>query len=386
MLALVVGSIIISLLFSCRRGKHIRHGKPNRQTEEQGRHHGRSTRITKLRRSLPHLGTVVSSGGFRNLDTAFQNFFSGRGKHPTFKKKGEREGFHTNHRIHIDTKKNRVRLGPIGWIRCRGLRSELEQRLTVQSITVSLEAGKWYASILCRMPAQETPAHAHPNRACGVDVGIAIPYTVSSSTGKDFCYGTEFSKTLAVKEAKRKRYQRAMKRKLEAYRKAKKGDPEAKLSNNFRKASAKVAKAHQRETSFKLDFQHKLTTKLAKSYGVICVEDLKFKSMTRSAKGNEAQHGKSVKQKRGLNRELLRLAHSRFVNMLEYKAKKFGAVLVKVDPKNTSRTCPCCGHVDKRNRKSQAVFECVRCGYATNADTNAAFNILCKGVGAMLVA
>ena len=108
--------------------------------------------------------------------------------------------------------------------------------------------------------------------------------------------------------------------------------------------------------------------------------------MTKSSKGTKTVPGRHVKQKQGLNRELLRLAHSRFVDLLEYKAAKFGAILIKVDPKNTSRTCPCCGHTSKRNRKSQAVFECVRCGYAANADTNAAFNILCRGIGAKLVA
>jgi putative transposase len=64
---------------------------------------------------------------------------------------------------------------------------------------------------------------------------------------------------------------------------------------------------------------------------------------------------------------------------LEYKTEWRGGYLVAVDPKNTSRTCPCCGHISKENRKTQALFECVFCGYENNADHVAALNILAAG-------
>ena len=54
-------------------------------------------------------------------------------------------------------------------------------------------------------------------------------------------------------------------------------------------------------------------------------------------------------------------------------------MVVAIDPRNTSRTCPCCGHVSAENRKTQAVFRCVRCGYDADADVNAARNILAAG-------
>lgn len=57
---------------------------------------------------------------------------------------------------------------------------------------------------------------------------------------------------------------------------------------------------------------------------------------------------------------------------IEYKAKLAGVVVKLVDPRNTSRTCPVCGCIDKRNRTSQAIFSCVSCGYSSPADTNAA--------------
>jgi len=60
---------------------------------------------------------------------------------------------------------------------------------------------------------------------------------------------------------------------------------------------------------------------------------------------------------------------------IEYKAQQRGVPVIAVDPRNTSRTCPCCGHIDKANRPSQSKFSCVSCGYSGLADHIAAMNI-----------
>jgi IS605 OrfB family transposase len=60
---------------------------------------------------------------------------------------------------------------------------------------------------------------------------------------------------------------------------------------------------------------------------------------------------------------------------IEYKARLAGVPVVLVDPRNTSRTCPACGCVDKANRPHQSTFLCVGCGYFAPADSNAAVNI-----------
>ena len=62
-------------------------------------------------------------------------------------------------------------------------------------------------------------------------------------------------------------------------------------------------------------------------------------------------------------------------SFLEYKARAAGVPCVAVDPRNTSRTCPECGHVDKANRVSQARFRCGACGLSGLADHIAAVNI-----------
>jgi transposase len=63
-------------------------------------------------------------------------------------------------------------------------------------------------------------------------------------------------------------------------------------------------------------------------------------------------------------------------SLLSYKAESAGRTLVVVNPRHTSLTCAQCGHVDQKNRVTQAVFRCCSCGQEDHADSNAAVNIL----------
>ena len=60
---------------------------------------------------------------------------------------------------------------------------------------------------------------------------------------------------------------------------------------------------------------------------------------------------------------------------ITYKAVLEGVAFMAVDPRNTSRTCPECGNIDKANRRSQAEFVCTGCGFAAHADWVGARNI-----------
>lgn len=60
---------------------------------------------------------------------------------------------------------------------------------------------------------------------------------------------------------------------------------------------------------------------------------------------------------------------------ITYKAEEKGIKVIKVDPSYTSQMCPVCGYINKRNRSTQADFECLECGHIANADYNAARNI-----------
>jgi putative transposase len=69
-----------------------------------------------------------------------------------------------------------------------------------------------------------------------------------------------------------------------------------------------------------------------------------------------------------------------FLTILSHKAESAGRELIVVNPANTSRTCPRCGHVAKENRVTQAEFRCTACGHTAHADVNAAINILRAGL------
>ena len=101
--------------------------------------------------------------------------------------------------------------------------------------------------------------------------------------------------------------------------------------------------------------------------------------MSKSAEGTGEQPGKMVRQKAGLNRNILDQGWGLFRNQLEYKMEWNGGMLLAVPPENTSRTCPCCKLVSQENRKTQAQFECIDCGYKNNADVVGAINILERG-------
>ncbi len=143
-------------------------------------------------------------------------------------------------------------------------------------------------------------------------------------------------------------------------------------SNRRGKVKTAIAKLKARETDRRKDWVEKTSTRLAQEFDVIGVEDLKITNMTRSAKGTVEVPGRGVRQKAGLNRGILANGWGLLVTRLEQKAS--GRV-VKVDPRLTSQRCSVCGIVDREARESQAAFRCRSCGFACNADVNAALNI-----------
>jgi transposase len=123
-----------------------------------------------------------------------------------------------------------------------------------------------------------------------------------------------------------------------------------------------------RSADIRKDWCEKTSTDIAGRFDVIRVEDLKIGNMTRSARGSIERPGRNVRQKAGLNREIMRSGWGLLVRRLEDKAP--GRV-EKVRPAYTSQRCSACGHIAAESRKSQALFACVAC----NADVNAARNI-----------
>jgi putative transposase len=156
-------------------------------------------------------------------------------------------------------------------------------------------------------------------------------------------------------------------------------------SNRRRKAVARVAALHGTVRRQRLDHAHKTALRLVQDHDLICHEALQILNMTRRAKPvpdpeNEGQflpNGQAAKT--GLNKSILDAGWVVFLSVLTAKAENAGRELISVNPANTSRTCPQCGHCAKENRPSQAVFTCQRCQFTGHADTVGAINILRAG-------
>ena len=155
------------------------------------------------------------------------------------------------------------------------------------------------------------------------------------------------------------------------------GSPAA-PSGGYRETRARLARLGVREEARSWNELHQWTASVVRRHDFIVVEDLKIRSMVKSAAGTVEEPGSRVAQKRGLNRSILEQQWGKALTYLEYKAESAGVPFARIDPKNTSLTCARCGAVDPEARDGES-FVCVYCGNMDDADRNAAHNILALG-------
>ncbi|CAO3363263.1 RNA-guided endonuclease InsQ/TnpB family protein [Azospirillum melinis] len=323
--------------------------------------------VTQLRAEVEWLKTCPVhplQQALRDLERAYQNWWAGRARAPTPRRKGLNDSFRFPDPVSLavertGTLSGRVKLPKLGWVRLRGWTALPG---AICTITVSRRAGHWFAAVQCERDTAEPVPSALP--PVGIDLGVAVFAALSDGTSiAPVNHGKTALKAL-------RKAQRALARK-------------ARVSANRRKAVRRVAKLQKRVADARKDFLHKHSTIIAKNHGVVVVEGLSVRAMSASAQGTAAEPGRRVRQKAGLNRAILDQGWGLFRTMLAYKLAVRGGKLVEVPAAHTSQTCACCGHVDAANRPSQAVFVCVRCGHRANADTNAAINILRRADGAL---
>lgn len=221
------------------------------------------------------------------------------------------------------------------------------------SVTVSVDsAGRWFISILCVDNVAALPT-VEPERVVGVDLGLKTFAVLSDGTEIDH------PKLLASKEARLRRYQRALARKVGA----RKGETK---SRNYAKARTRVARQHAKVTDARRDFLHKETTRLVRAYDVIVVEDLAVRNMVRN---------------RHLAKSISDSGWAQFRTLLAYKTDWYGKRLVVIDRfAPTSRTCSDCGSINEKLALSDREWVCQGCGTLHDRDHNAAKNILAAGL------
>ncbi|HEY8331906.1 MAG TPA: transposase [Pseudomonas sp.] len=292
----------------------------------------------------------------KDLEKAYKNFFEKRADFPRFKRKGQRDSFRypDPKQIKLDQANSRIFLPKLGWLRYRNSREALGE---LRNVTVSLSGGRWFVSIQTR---REVEIPVPQGGAVGIDLGIARFATLSDGTFH------EPLNSFKRHEAALCQAQQAMSRKT-------------KFSSNWMKAKARVQHLHARIGNARRDYLHKTSTAISQNHALVFVEDLQVRNMSQSAAGTTETPGKNVRAKSGLNKSILDQGWFEFRRQLDYKLAWSGGHLVAVPPRNTSRTCPSCGHVSAENRRTQADFHCVECGFAENADVVGAINVLRAG-------
>jgi IS605 OrfB family transposase len=206
-----------------------------------------------------------------------------------------------------------------------------------------LRGKEWYLSITVEVPEEK---EIEAVDVLGIDMGIVE--IAHDSDGNNYS-GGELNKI--------RHRNRSLRKKLQ-----KKGTKSAKRL---------LKKRAKREANFAKNTNHVISKSIVqnakRTNRAIAVEELTgIRSRVRARKRHRAK--------------LHSWAFAQLGSFLGYKASLSGVPVFFVDPRNTSRRCLLCGHTEKANRKSQAVFKCRACGYTANADFCGAGNIRLKGL------
>lgn len=329
--------------------------------------------LTGLRESfdwIRELPAQAAQQTLADLDRAYENWWNP--EHPAGPPSRQKRDGRLSFRLpgqavevrHVSRKVSEVWVPKVGWLRFRRHRS-LDGEVRSATLTFTPGSG-WHVSFGIAAKTRQAPPNGKPG--VGVDFGVACSafcsdeheprlMTASLTAGEQHrLLGLERRKARQVTFAKRHNSGR--------------------YSRRLRRTIGQIASLKARQARRRLDFTHKLTTTLANNHGWVAIEDLRVKSMTASAKGTVEKPGSRVSQKAGLNRSILDNLPGERRRQLAYKAPWYGSELRLVPPRNTSRECSRCGHIDPENRLGCGrAFACVSCGHAEHADRNAAVNI-----------
>lgn len=314
------------------------------------------------------LGSHALEQTLKRLDLAFQAFFRRvkAGQTPGFPRyKSHRRfpGFSYPDRsgwtLHQHGKRGAtLRVGSgdgAMMIRARGGHRFDPAAVQPNDLTITrLSDGSWQASVTLRV-TKETCARPRVSSDCvGVDLGLQSWATFDDGNVVD---NPRFLREALPQIA---RLQRAQARKRKG-------------SCRYRRLTSQLARLHRTIANARKDFLHKQTSALVKRSAVIATEQLRAGNMSRSARGTIDEPGSRVRQKAGLNREILSAGFFQTHLMLKYKAAEAGTKLHLCDTiqlKPSQRCAKCWAIVPKT--LAQRTHVCPHCGHMANRDQNAA--------------
>jgi putative transposase len=224
----------------------------------------------------------------------------------------------------------------------------------IRSATVSYRFGRWFCSFSVEITRADA-APAWPDRAVGVDLGVCSLAVLS--TGEI----VPNPRHLEVVLQELRRLQRQA---------ARRSGPDKRIcrasSNRWHKTQARITRLHTRVAHARRDGLHKLTTRLARSFGTIVLEELNVSGMLRN---------------RSLARAISDASWSEFRSQLEYKAAWYGREVIAVDQWfPSSKTCSACGLLLDTLPLGVREWTCPGCGVMHDRDVNASRTILAAGL------
>ena len=302
------------------------------------------TEIKKHKQWLKEIDAVALQQSLKNLDNAYQKFFSGKG-YPKFKSRKDKNSYRTNSCLQLDQNNYKIKIPKIGWIKFRD-KYKFNGLTKIYNINISKSAsGKYFASISAEVNIK---TFTKTKKSCGIDLGL-----------KDFCIlsnGTKFSnpKFLINNEKRLRLLQKSLSRKIKG-------------SKNYLKAKIKLTKFHEHIANCRKNYLHKISIFLVKNYDVICTETLRIKNMLKNRK---------------LAKAISDVSWYEFCQQLEYKCLWYDKKFVKIDTYfASSQICSNCGFKNSDIKDlSIRKWTCPSCNTHHDRDINAAKNILNQGL------
>lgn len=292
---------------------------------------------------LKEVDSLALANAQMNLEKAYRNFFRDKNVgFPKFKsKKNNHRSYTTNNQKGTVTIEN-------GYIKLPKLKAMVkikQHRLfdgLIKSCTISqTPSGKYFVSLLVECEIEKLP---RLETKVGIDVGIKTFAAMSDQSV------FENPKHLRKSEKRLSKLQRDLSRK-------------EKGSCNRAKARIKVAKLHEKITNQRLDFLHKISSKIISDNQAIVLEDLKIKNMVQNHK---------------LAKSISEVSWGQFRNMIEYKADWYGRDVIIAPPNYaSSQLCSGCGNQSSQTKDlSYRTYICPVCGLEIDRDYNASLNLL----------
>ena len=295
-----------------------------------------------------------------DLVKAFNMLWKGYGKYPKYKSRRNQKDScrffrKTQYSLQVKGEKNN-KLKLIGISSLIHMKESLclKEGHTIQEITVSKRADRYYASIVTRY-TDDSKKYLKEGSYIGIDLGVKDFAIINDNKGLYKKYKSLSSKLIPLHK-RIEIYNKILSRKC--YR-----------SNNYEKARTKLNRTYERISNIRKDFLHKLSTHITTKYKHICIEDLKVSNMIRN---------------KNLSKSIAEQGWREFRTMLEYKAEKNGCKIIVADrwfP--SSQICSCCGNVLQGTDKiklSQRIYHCHECNNKIDRDYNAAENLKLYGM------